>query len=78
MCTTTCVIQIYIQHCITCVNMCITHVSATHVIHLYLYTCNIHKTPHMYYMYSLTGQVVYERLVLVVHIRKPELEQQRL
>ncbi len=27
--------------------MCITHVSATHIIHLYLYTCNTHKTPHI-------------------------------
>ncbi len=29
--------------------MYITHVFATHVLHLYVYTSNTHKTPHMYY-----------------------------
>ncbi len=38
--------------------MGITLVSATHVIHLYFYTCNTPKIPHMYYRCSTTGHVV--------------------
>ncbi len=39
--------------------MCITHVLATHVIHLYFDfdTCNTPKTPHMYYRCITTGHV---------------------
>ncbi len=34
--------------------MCITHVSATHVIHLYFYTCNTHKNTTFNLLYSQT------------------------
>ncbi len=49
-CRTICVIQVYIIQCIT-------HVSGTHVIHLYFYMCNTPKTPHMYYRYGTIGHV---------------------
>ncbi len=38
--------------------MCIKCVADTHVIHLYFHTCNIPKTPHMYYRCSTNGHVV--------------------
>ncbi len=38
--------------------MCITHVSATHIIHLYIYTCNTPTTPHMYYRCSTTVHIL--------------------
>ncbi len=45
--------------------MGIAHVSATHVIHLYLYMCNTHKIQHTYYTCSTTGHVMCHSYSLV-------------
>ncbi len=51
--------------------MFITHVSYTHVIHLYFHTCNTPKTPHMYYRCSTTGHVCKdEDIHLLATLRK--------
>ncbi len=59
---------VYPTQCTTCINMYITHVSATHVIHMYFYTCNIPKTPHMYYRCSTTAHISKNS----IHERKKE------
>ncbi len=57
MCKTTCALQVYILHMYYMCRMCITHLSATYVIHLYFYIYNTPKTPHMYDRCSTTGHV---------------------
>ncbi len=52
-----CNIGVYPTYVLYVQNMCIAHVSTTYVIHLYFYTCNIPKTPHMQYRCNTTGHV---------------------
>ncbi len=40
MCRTMCDTGVYATSVLHVLNMCIIHVSASHVIHLYFYTCN--------------------------------------
>ncbi len=48
---------VYPTHVLHVLNMYITHVSATHLMHLYFVKCNTPKTPQMYYRFSTTGHV---------------------
>ncbi len=55
-----CNVGVYSTHVLHVYNVYYT-LFATYVIHLYFYTYNIPKTPHMYYRCSTTGHVENER-----------------